>query len=115
MAPADDDTAAAAPLVLKAPEGKLDVLVDLVKVLLDLSLAILECVLELHGGQLIQDLSHGVTDDLPSYLQGNTSREDQATHTHMETHQARTTEEKLYKTLNPQHTHTPCCRSVQYG
>lgn len=61
--------AVAVTLVLKGPEGQMDVLIDLVKVLLDPGLALLENVLKLHGGQLFQDLPHGVLlGDLPRHL-----------------------------------------------
>lgn len=69
-----------AALVLQVPEGQLDVLVDLIKVLPDLGLPLLEGVLELHGGQLVQDLAHGVADDLPGYLREGGADEGHRSH-----------------------------------
>lgn len=55
-------------LVLKIPEGLLDVFVDFIEVLPHLGLPILKRVLELHGRQFMHNGAHGVSDDLPRYL-----------------------------------------------
>lgn len=60
--------AAGGRLVLEVAEGGRHVFQELVEVCLDLSLAFFHGVLELHGGELVEYVAHGVTDDVPGDL-----------------------------------------------
>ena len=58
------------PLVLQISEGLRHVVVQLLVVGLDLGLAVLDGILELHRGQLVEGLAHRLSNHVPRNLEG---------------------------------------------